>query len=109
MIWSIFLSTGLALEVPVPNPQKGFEQIRFRFGGFVQPRFGYSPDDEEGGVVGQVGFSVRRVRLENYVDLISTTAIYSKVSLELMPEARLVDAYINVKPLKLLQLRFGQQ
>ena len=83
MLSCLFISSVWALEVPVTKPQQGFDSIRMRIGGFVQPRFTHSPDDDSVGTVGEVGFSVRRVRLEQYVDMINqrSFAIQSKVSL----------------------------
>ena len=110
MLW-LWLSSALAVDIPIPSPAEGFEKIRFRFGGFAQPRFSYTPKDNDAGTTGNIGFSVRRVRLESKFDLISSQYpnVRTKISMELMPEARLVDAYLEVDIIDALQIRFGQQ
>jgi|GEM_PF-4675630 len=110
MLW-LLLSSAFAVDIPITSPTSGFDDIRFQFGGFAQPRFTYTPDDESVGVVGTLGFSVRRVRLETKLDMLSSSYpdVRTKVSLELMPEARLVDAYIEVDIIEAVQIRFGQQ
>jgi hypothetical protein len=50
---------GLDLKVSA-----GFDRTRMRVGGFVQPRFVWSPEDKAAAVPGEVGFQVARARLE---------------------------------------------
>jgi hypothetical protein len=92
----------------------GWDRQRFSFGGFVQPRFVWSPEDKAAAVPGEVGFQVARVRLEQQSTLSRAAAgedgiaVRQAISIELMPEARLVDAYLDLQAHPLLTLRMGQ-
>ena len=97
-----------------PLPSRLFESVNVDLGGFVQARFRFSPDDTAAGTDGDIGFSLQRVRLELKGDLLAPDGsrwglnIRQKYSIELIPEPRLQDAYINVGLGTLFQLRFGQ-
>jgi hypothetical protein len=92
------------------EPEQGFSRIRYDFGGFVQPRFSKVPEDETEASPGQIGFVVRRARIElkGIYDTAGEASVEHKVSWELMPEPRLVDAYIDVGPNDAVRLRWGQ-
>lgn len=92
---------------------QGWDRQRFAFGGFVQPRFVWSPKDEAAGAPGEVGFQIARARLEQSATLSQSRdadgfALREAFSIELMPEARLVDAYVDLQAHSLLTLRMGQ-
>ena len=109
MLW--WIANSFALDIPMPTPAQGFETVKLTVGGFVQPRFTRIPSDSDAATSGTIGFSVRRVRLENTVSFQAQQGVdlTSKISLELMPEARLVDAYIDAGMHSLFNIRFGQQ
>lgn len=91
-----------------------FTHSKVSFGGYVQPRFRYSPDDTEAGSTGEVGFSVQRMRLELEGSLTAPGpanfpfTLRQKVGIELMPDPRLQDAYVDFALGTPFQLRFGQ-
>ena len=112
------LGSGPAFAVELLNTRKeseGFDETRVNVGGFVQPRFVRIPEDKPNEVPGEVGFQVRRARLEfasSFFELgpesHRTFGLVAKTSIELMPEARLVDAYVDAVARPILALRVGQ-
>lgn len=115
----LFSSAAWAAEVidrVDPDSQgAGFDRTRIRVGGFVQPRFVSTQEDEAAGVPGELGFQVARARLE-FTTLRSQSAdpdglraqVRTTTTIELMPEARLVDAFVDLSARPLLALRVGQ-
>lgn len=95
-------------------PDRYFDRARARIFGFVQPRFRFVPDDPDAGTRGEVGFSVQRARFEFGGDLFAPKdqhwgiSISHLFSIELVPEPRLVDAFLNLKFADELQLTVGQ-
>jgi len=102
-------------RVDPDNKGAGFDRTRMRVGGFVQPRFVSTQEDEAAGVPGELGFQVARARLE-FTTLRSQSddpdelgaQVRTTTSIELMPEARLVDAFIDLSARPLLNVRLGQ-
>ncbi len=105
-----------AYEVLKADPEGAFDEVRMDVGGFIQPRFVSQPEDEVAGSPGEIGFNVRRARFELIGDLDKFGAdredkrfgVTSRIGVETMPEARLVDAFINLRFLPAVQLRAGQ-
>ena len=97
-----------AYELLNEDAMGGFDNVRVDLGGFMQPRFLRSPDDTQRDIPGELGFAVARSRLELRAYMTGPLSIDPKVSIELMPEARLVDAYLNLSTAEVAQLRFGQ-
>lgn len=105
-----------AYEVLKTDPKGDFDELRMDVGGFIQPRFISQPEDEDANSPGEVGFAVRRARFELKGDLDQfgenrkdkKFGIASKIGVETIPEARLVDAYVNVRLMPEVQLRAGQ-
>ena len=106
-----------AAEVLRTDPDGAFDELRVDLGGFVQPRFVLEQKDEVAGHPGERGWEVRRARLE--LDTRWSTdgdkgkreegfAVGARFGLEAIPEARLVDAYIDVQAARPLALRVGQ-
>lgn len=115
-----------ALELLDARPEAGFDQVAVDVGGFVQPRALRIPEDPVAGATGEVGFQVARARLE--IDATLTTlrggapqadrwgdvaygrgwGIHPKMSTELVPEALLADAFLDLWLRPWLQLRAGQ-
>ncbi len=91
-----------------------FDRAKLKIGGFLQPRFRYSPSDPAANVVGETGFSVQRARLEIQGQLLSPShrkfglRMGQKFSLELMPNPQLQDAYLDIAFGDLIQIRVGQ-
>lgn len=104
------LAPAHAREIVDVKPDEGFTRIRYDLGGFMQPRYTSEPEDEAEAFPGQEGFSVRRARLElkGIYSTSTEASVENKVSIELMPEPRLVDAYIDVGPNDAFRLRWGQ-
>lgn len=91
-----------------------FTRARATVGGFVQPRFRFVPRDEAAATEGEIGFSLARSRLEITGDLLAPPhrrwgfSISQKYSVELIPEPRLQDAYVDLKVGTEFQFRLGQ-
>lgn len=100
--------------VSVDAAKGGFDHLGVRLGGFVQPRFTLVPEDEAVGSAGELGFEVRRVRFELGATLTKAVrpgldlTISPVMSVELMPEPKLKDGYIEVGLGPWVQLRGGQ-
>ncbi len=111
--WLAALASGVEV-VDTTLPDRAFERLTVDLGGFVQPRFRNIDEDADANTTGEIGFSVQRVRLELESDLLPAPgtrwgfAIGQKYSIELMPEPRLQDAYVNLSVGTPLQLRVGQ-
>lgn len=73
-----------AVEVIHTDPAGAAERLTLDLGGFVQPRFTFIPQDDPGLVLSW------------------------KYGVELMPETRLQDAYVDVRVADPLQLLLGQ-
>ena len=56
MVW-LLASLATAADIPIAQPKQGFKTMRLNLGGFTQPRFGYTPDDDDIRVKGNVGFA----------------------------------------------------
>jgi hypothetical protein len=102
------LSDAWAYEVFRQDDVGGFDRVRVDLGGFMQPRFTLVPDDPQQGVPGELGFSLARARLTLAGFMTGPLSIDPKVSIELMPEARLVDGYLNLSTTDAAQVRIGQ-
>lgn len=93
---------------------KTFTHTRVSFGGYVQPRFRFSPDDSAAGSIGEVGFSVQRMRLELEGSLSAPGPAHfpftlrQKTSIEMIPDPRLQDAYVDFALGTPFQVRLGQ-
>ena len=91
-----------------------FTHAKASFGGYIQPRFRFSPDDTEAGSTGEVGFSVQRMRLELEGSFSAPGpknfpfTLRQKTSIELMPDPRLQDAYVDFALGTPFQVRLGQ-
>lgn len=111
MLLTVLLALGgdaAAFEIYNKEQVGGFDRVRVTFGGFMQPRFVLTPDDTEQDIPGELGFALARSRLELGGYLIGPLSIKPRVTIELIPEARLVDSYLNLSVFKEAQLRFGQ-
>lgn len=116
-----------AFEVARRAPDKGFDEIIIDVGGFVQPRFVTTQQDENAGFPGEVGFQVARSRLEIQSELNTWEGktkpkadkwgdrgyslgwgIRPKMSAEMVPEALLTDAFLDLRARPYAQLRAGQ-
>lgn len=116
-----------AFEVANRSPDEGFDKVLIDVGGFVQPRFVRSPADEAAGAPGEVGFQVARARLEVRSELFTLRdgqavrtdrwgdsgygkgwGIAPKMSAEMVPEAFLMDAYLDLRVRPWAMLRAGQ-
>lgn len=110
------LAPALAAEVVNTDPAGAFEHFTLDVGGFLQPRFNYVQADEDAGTAGELGFAVRRARLEMKGDFSADTlglagqelALRYALSVEFMTEAKLQDAYVELQLAKPLSLRVGQ-
>ena len=125
LLASLGLAAGLLSAMPASaydvvdkelGKERGFDRVKVRLGGFVQPRFRFEPVDEAAGSPGQLGFTVQRARLELAGDLLADPekrwgfSIRQKYSLELVGRngAVLQDAYVNFGFGTEFQLRVGQ-
>lgn len=111
MVWlTLLLVSGKAHAFEIVNEDAvgGFDNVAVTFGGFMQPRFTASPEDVAQSIPGELGFAVARARLELEGFMTGPLSIDPKISIELMPEARLVDGYLNLSTTEAAQLRFGQ-
>ena len=115
MIGWLLLGLASAYEVAdVDLENRSFDRLLVDVGGFVQPRFISVPEDEDANTVGTFGWAVQRVRLEIEGDLLAPEdqemgfSVGQKFSIELIPEARLQDAYVNLAIGTPLQVRLGQ-
>lgn len=104
-----------AVEVLDTQPKGAFDRAVLDIGGFLQPRYVQVPEDPVAGTTGEKSLALRRARLEIVGDLSDQRAdggagfgVRSKLSIETMPEARLVDAYVDVRARPALQVRAGQ-
>ncbi|MCB9742675.1 MAG: hypothetical protein H6740_08750 [Alphaproteobacteria bacterium] len=103
-----------AIELERSEGVGSFDFVKADLGGFIQPRYTWSPDDPDADTLGESGFTVRRARAEfsgvlgNKGEGIEGFTVRHKISFELMPEARLVDAYLDLRFLDPVQLRIGQ-
>lgn len=94
-------SSAYAVDVVSGRPDSGpWEAVQVRVGGFVQPRFDIEQADDAAGVDGDIGFSVSQARFEFGGDLEGAAGSRLDagwlLSVELMPEARLNDAYVDL-------------
>lgn len=86
-----------------------FDEVKVDLGGFVQPRFTLEQQDESVGHPGELGFAVRRARLETGASFTrSGRGLAMGLSLEMMPDARLQDAWAELRLAQPLSLRVGQ-
>lgn len=114
MVWVALVSTALAYPVVDKPLEQGFDAVRFDVGGFVQPRFRWAPDDVDAGLQGETSFSVQRVRVQLALDLLGDPEkrwafhVRQVTSVEMMPQPRLEDAYLDLGLGTMLQLRLGQ-
>ncbi|MEL6346640.1 MAG: porin [Myxococcota bacterium] len=111
MFWTVLMAmSGDAHAFEIVNKEQvgGFDRVRVTLGGFMQPRFTLVPDDTEQGIPGELGFALARSRLEFGGYLIGPLSIKPRVTIELIPEARLVDSYLNLSVFDEAQIRFGQ-
>lgn len=97
LILSTLSPSAQAYDLLDTDPDGEFTRLRVGVGGFIQPRFSYSPDDAEANTLGEVGFNVTRVRLEQDGTLEGPGTLRWKIGVEMMPEARLQDAYIDYR------------
>lgn len=110
----LLASPALAVEVLDRKPDGAFDRAVLDVGGFIQPRYVQVPEDELAGTTGENSLSVRRARLEIKGALSDEKngkkgfGVSSKLSIETMPEARLVDAFVNVRAIPAVQVRAGQ-
>ncbi len=109
-------TAGAVTVFDKPVPERKIERLHLSVGGFVQPRFTFTQEDPDAGSEGELGFEVRRVRLEIQGGLDVPLAgkpfnleIDHKMSVELMPEPRLQDGWFEVGLGDFLRLRMGQQ
>ncbi|MCK6526686.1 OprO/OprP family phosphate-selective porin [Myxococcota bacterium] len=100
--------------VSVDAAKGGFDHLGVRLGGFLQPRFTLVPEDEAVGSAGELGFEVKRVRFELGATLKKELrpgvdlTISPAMSVELMPEPKLKDGYVEVGLGPWVHLRGGQ-
>lgn len=112
-IW-LLASTPAAwgAEVYDERPGEGFDRAWMDVGGFIQPRFDHVPDDDDAGMTGDFGYSLQRVRaqIRGGFEPEGDVGLYVgyKLSIELMPEARLQDAYMEAAAYRPMTLRVGQ-
>ncbi|MCB9762473.1 MAG: hypothetical protein H6739_21930 [Alphaproteobacteria bacterium] len=107
---------GLASAIEIkPRRDKDLanpEVLVIDIGGFVQPRLVWVPEDERADTPGELGFAVRRARFEFSSRLApqatSDWQFRHKLGFELMPEARLQDAYLDAAWRQTVGLRAGQ-
>ncbi len=116
-----------AFEVARRTPDQGFDEVVIDVGGFVQPRVAVTQQDEVAGYGGELGFQVARARLEiqSALNVWHGTGepkadrwgdrgysmgwgIRPKLSAEMLPEALLTDAFLDVRLRPYAQLRTGQ-
>jgi hypothetical protein len=114
-MWMLALvSAALAYPIVDKPLDEGFNRVRVDFGGFIQPRFRWSPDDLDAGALGEQSFSVQRMRLQLQTDLLSAPDdrwgfhVSQTTSIEMMPEARLEDGFIDLGFGTEFQIRVGQ-
>jgi hypothetical protein len=95
-------------------PKRDLDRLVLNVGGFIQPRFVFEQSDDDVGTPGEVGFQVARARvelagrLEWTPDNAPPVLLTHKLSVEFMPEARLIDAYLDIGPVEWFRVRFGQ-
>lgn len=93
---------------------RAFERLKVNVGGFLQPRFRFTPSDDNAGTPGEIGFSLQRVRVLIGGDLLPPSHrrfgffIRQRFQFELIPEPSLLDAYIDVGFGTEFQIRLGQ-
>jgi hypothetical protein len=86
-----------------------FERVEIDLVGYVQPRFTLEQQDPAVGHPGELGFGVRRARLETGASFMkSGRGLELGLSLEMMPEPRLQDAWAELRLADPLILRVGQ-
>lgn len=114
------LLVGAAHAVPLIDrdlEEAGFSHVRAELGGFIQPRFRWTPDDPDANLNGQIGFNVQRARLSQSVELTGAPigasshwkfSVREGLSIELSPEPVLQDAFINVGIGTEFQITAGQ-
>ncbi|MFM2162848.1 MAG: hypothetical protein RLZZ383_2360 [Pseudomonadota bacterium] len=115
MLWLIAaLSSAFAYPIVNEPLPEGFDRVAIDVGGFVQPRFRWQPDDPTQGSLGEVGFSVQRMRVQLNTQLLPKAdarwglGVQQVTSFELMPEARLEDGFLNLSVGTEFQLQVGQ-
>lgn len=92
----------------------GFSKAELDIGGFIQPRFTWVQADDDAGNSGEIGFAVRRARLELGTRLVGAgegfwkPALGAGLSLDTTPEPRLQDAWVDLRAADPLCLRLGQ-
>lgn len=120
-------SPATAFEVARRAPERGFDEVVIDVGGFVQPRFVATQQDEVASYAGEVGFQVARARLEIQSWLNTWEGegkpkadkwgdrgysmgwgVRPKLSAEMVPEALLTDAFLDVRARPYAQVRAGQ-
>lgn len=93
---------------------RSFERLRVGVGGFLQPRFRFTPPDEDVGTQGELGFSLQRVRIIIDSDLMAPShqrfgfSIRQRFQFELIPEPSLLDANLDIGFGTEFRLKVGQ-
>lgn len=94
-----------------------FDEVGFQVGGYLQPRFQWEQEDTAAGHEGDLGFAIRRARFETSASFVRSAdgvdgwkgpSLASGLTFELMPEAKLQDAWVDLRLFHPLQLRLGQ-
>jgi hypothetical protein len=104
-----------AVNVVDTEPSGAFDRAVLDVGGFLQPRYVQVAEDVAAGTTGENSLILRRVRLELRGSLSDDGedggkgfGVSTRLSLETMPEARLVDGFVNIRALPAVQIRAGQ-
>lgn len=115
----VTLAAPAAAAELVSTSTEGFDEVTVELRGLVQPRLLWGQQDPDAGHDGELGFDLRRVRLTTGASFLTTAdadapggwrgpGLDLGLSVELMPEARLFDAYADVRLAHAAQLRVGQ-
>ena len=108
--------TALAAKV-FSGSTDTFDKVSLQMGGYLQPRFSFEQEDPTAQHDGDLGFALRRARFETAASFVRSAdgvdgwtgpSLATGMTVELMPEARLQDAWVDLRLAHPLQLRLGQ-
>lgn len=107
------LGSGAQAATVAEGSTDYFETVKLDIGGYVQPQFVWSPTDDDASSEGEFGFAVQRARFETAGSFDAggegfRPSLETKLTVELMPEARLQDAWAAIAFHDAIKLRLGQ-
>lgn len=106
----ILVTIAQAAELLDVDPAGPLDTARIELGGFVEPQFVYTDHQRYPETNGELGFSIAQARVQLAAELRQDRrfVVRTQIGLELMPEARLKDAWVEIGPGRALRLRGGQ-